>query len=629
MMRRKKATPVHRPTQRRKTRVTFYLSCAALVIVFIVLAASAVPFLQDDAYISFRYVKNYLNGEGLVFNQGERVEGYTNFLWIILLSLTANLGFGLEETARWLGLLFSAGAVIATVFLTRRALAGSSTRWIYAGSIAAGLWVAINPAVGYWSVAGLETGMFVFLVVLAVERLLAGSPLCWGMLTLASLTRPEGALVFAVCYAWHLFRETASIKRRWWQPLMYYILPLIPFGVFKLSYYGSLFPNPFYAKTGFSPEYWQSGIEYLWLYLQHFGLWGILPIFLVFALIRSGWKTPVGFLAILWLVYTLYIAVIGGDVLRAHRFFVPVWPVFASATIGGVVLVCRLFRRRAALFWGICAMLLAIAGYQRFYPDKYFSYSRGLEIGIVTKMRSVAALLKSTDNRRFSIAVSTIGRLGYDLLGHTVIDVLGLTDSTVARHPETIPGMQTTWKERHFNAGYILSRDPDYILFSTGYKPSAPAERALILHSKFRHNYFISLYPAPHLNRNLAVYKRKGDFSRPDSVWPDLQLANDFNDGLNYLLSGQHQKGLETFSRMKQNGPGDYDMPFNWMSVAYLRMGKPEQALVYADSALALNPISVSALTAKFDAYLALGDSASLVQVTDAIGRICPWLIKK
>ncbi|MEO8666684.1 MAG: hypothetical protein ABI462_14415, partial [Ignavibacteria bacterium] len=41
-------------------------------------------FIQDDAYISFRYIQNFVNGNGLVFNIGERVEGYTNLLWVLL-----------------------------------------------------------------------------------------------------------------------------------------------------------------------------------------------------------------------------------------------------------------------------------------------------------------------------------------------------------------------------------------------------------------------------------------------------------------------------------------------------------------------------------------------------------------
>ncbi|MCY3959730.1 MAG: hypothetical protein OXG65_15775, partial [Chloroflexi bacterium] len=45
--------------------------------------ASVTWFISDDAFISFRYVRNLLEGHGLVFNPGEYVEGYTNFLWVL------------------------------------------------------------------------------------------------------------------------------------------------------------------------------------------------------------------------------------------------------------------------------------------------------------------------------------------------------------------------------------------------------------------------------------------------------------------------------------------------------------------------------------------------------------------
>lgn len=49
-------------------------------------------FVQDDAFISFRYAANLIAGHGLVFNPGERVEGYTNFLWTALMAIPHALG---------------------------------------------------------------------------------------------------------------------------------------------------------------------------------------------------------------------------------------------------------------------------------------------------------------------------------------------------------------------------------------------------------------------------------------------------------------------------------------------------------------------------------------------------------
>jgi tetratricopeptide (TPR) repeat protein len=84
-----------------------------LILTIFVIHAISMNFTQDDAYISYRYVKNFLNGHGLVFNPGERVEGYTNFLWIILLSLFAKLGLDMIIASKILGV--ASGCV--TLFL--------------------------------------------------------------------------------------------------------------------------------------------------------------------------------------------------------------------------------------------------------------------------------------------------------------------------------------------------------------------------------------------------------------------------------------------------------------------------------------------------------------------------------
>ncbi|HEX2896951.1 MAG TPA: hypothetical protein VHP63_02755, partial [candidate division Zixibacteria bacterium] len=60
-----------------------------LVFAFTVFSITAwkLHFLQDDAYITYRYAANFLNGDGLVYNIGERIEGFTNFGWTVYLIL--------------------------------------------------------------------------------------------------------------------------------------------------------------------------------------------------------------------------------------------------------------------------------------------------------------------------------------------------------------------------------------------------------------------------------------------------------------------------------------------------------------------------------------------------------------
>src|SRR5688572_25266220 len=84
------APPVPRPDHlsSMSTGLRLYLVLGSLATTFLLGAhAWAYRFLTDDAFISFRYARNLARGAGLVFNPGEApVEGYTNFLWVLLLA---------------------------------------------------------------------------------------------------------------------------------------------------------------------------------------------------------------------------------------------------------------------------------------------------------------------------------------------------------------------------------------------------------------------------------------------------------------------------------------------------------------------------------------------------------------
>ena len=64
------------------------------------------PYLVDDAFIFFRYADNFSIGHGLVYNPGEAVEGYTSFLWTLLLALAAWVGLPLIPFSQIAGVVF-------------------------------------------------------------------------------------------------------------------------------------------------------------------------------------------------------------------------------------------------------------------------------------------------------------------------------------------------------------------------------------------------------------------------------------------------------------------------------------------------------------------------------------------
>ena len=149
----------------------------------------------DDAYITFRYSRNFARGMGLVYNAGEYIEGYTNFLWAVLLAGGYKLGFEPVELAKVLGALSALASLTLVYAISKRLLpltiAPCIATWLLASS---------NVFCGY-AVFGLETPLFICLVLLGSWLFmreeageLRGVPWSGAIFALAALTRPEAPM---------------------------------------------------------------------------------------------------------------------------------------------------------------------------------------------------------------------------------------------------------------------------------------------------------------------------------------------------------------------------------------------------------------------------------------------------
>ncbi|MER3484798.1 MAG: hypothetical protein C4345_01265, partial [Chloroflexota bacterium] len=120
--------------------------------------------VTEDAFIDVRVVQHLLAGYGPVFNVGERVEAYTSPLWIALLALWGLTSQPIEIGAVVLGLLCSAGGLLAA---QAGALALAHRLWRHTGK-RSGPWVAVPlgaavvaalPPMWDFATSGLETGL--------------------------------------------------------------------------------------------------------------------------------------------------------------------------------------------------------------------------------------------------------------------------------------------------------------------------------------------------------------------------------------------------------------------------------------------------------------------------------------
>ena len=603
-------------------RITISSKEAVLLLLIVgafVVHSLLLDFTQDDAYISYRYVENFTEGHGLVFNYGERVEGYTNFLWIMILSLTTLLGLPIIAVSKILGVAFGAGTLIVTYFLFRHCFPRSKIliRLIPVSFLAA------NGALAYWVIGGLETGMFVFLATLAIFTELRQPRLTPLILILATLTRPEGGLLFGIILLYRLL-ITKQNARALVTYAVAYILPLIPYGIFKVVYFGDLLPNPFYAKTGASLEYFRSGIEYFVDFAYHYGAFGLLFV-LPLLFIR---KLP-DEMKLLWmtsLIYTVYIVLVGGDVLKVHRFFLPILPVlFVLAAFA----LFRLMRHSDRHRWiTLLVPLLAVAFivWSVLIPRDYIRRTRHLERNFIDKMTLVTDKILEVDRSNFSIATTTIGKVSYNLKGHSVIDMLGLTDRHIAKNPESIEGMKTTWKERNFNTEYLLSLKPDYILFSTGHKASAPAERALLLNSQFRRNYSTIGFLAG--GRMKVVWKRYGDFSDPNVKLKSTEFADLMYDALNAMSASRFREAEPPLLKAVEICDHDFALAEFLLGQCYAQTGRIDEMISQYEKAIEIDPNHIESRVDLLSFYSTKGDQLKAAEVSKDLNRIAPWLLR-
>ena len=361
-----------------KASLGLILTCLPWLALLVYLA-SVSWFLTDDAFISFRYVRNLLEGHGLVFNPGERVEGYSNFLWVLeLAAIWRVLGVAPDDAAPWLSAAFTAGTVGALAWwvyrlpsLRNRGLVG----WMALGLVCSSATFAVWTSGG-----GLETRQFTFFIVLAVVCLSLYRDRRAGLLAAslslagAALTRPEGPLIAVCCFGWFFVQRMADTKRMrvGWRELAYLAAPFVilvaAHFLFRYAYYGEWLPNTYYAKH--VRPWYESGFRYLWAAALETGLYLLIP--LAWVALRHRWReTRDGIHALVLLLITVHMAYVmrvGGDFFeyRPLDFY---WPLLALPAAEGIACIgsriVSFDRRRIPhrLWWPgarTCALILFI-----------------------------------------------------------------------------------------------------------------------------------------------------------------------------------------------------------------------------------------------------------------------------
>jgi len=276
-------------------------------------------FIEEDAYIYFRFAENIAQGEGYVFNvAGARVEGGSSPLWLLFLTVLVGSGLPTVMASKLLGFLFGFSTVVL-VYAT--ALQLSINRHL---ALAASLTLCLFSPFLYWANAGLDTPLYSFALLGFVGCLWKANKVVLSIATsLTLLARPEALLVVVIAglLAVLLIRD----KRQ--QRVLALVLGGGSYGLyllFRLWYFNDLQISPFYAKPQLRGFSWSN----LFFVVYNYNLYFICLGFLL-APCLSAWKKSHRdyiFITCVALLVSVHFASSNFDIKMYHRFFVPCIP---------------------------------------------------------------------------------------------------------------------------------------------------------------------------------------------------------------------------------------------------------------------------------------------------------------
>ncbi len=300
------------------------------VILVLLIQLIRIAWIDEDAFITFKVVLNFVAGEGPVWNIGERVQVFTHPLWFMLLSIMKLLGFGLIKASIFISVVFVIIAVVMLLSLNRNTMV----------NVFLFLVVICSKAFMEYSTSGLENslsalllGVMCFLTLRNDEMVRNRLFLLTLIMSLVALNRLDLILLGgpALLYCFFQYGRSGSGSGGWSKHREIVLLgvvaslPLFIWHVFSLIYYGYVFPNSYYAKleTGIPQlELVYQGIEYFRdsMFADPVTLLSIaVGLFFMFRSKSNqarAWAVGV-------ILYLLYILKIGGGYMSGRFFMLP------------------------------------------------------------------------------------------------------------------------------------------------------------------------------------------------------------------------------------------------------------------------------------------------------------------
>ena len=468
-----------------------------IVVLAFILALAAVVMVRtawmcDDAYITLRTVDNFVNGYGLTWNTGERVQAYTHPLWLFVLTPF----YAITRDAFFMPMIVSILiSLVAIGMLALKQLSKTTFAFLVSAAV-----LLLSKAFIEYATSGLENPLSYLLILAFLAVLFAQMEACSKLLPATLLAALIGLnrldlLLIALPPLVYLFFDFARRNERWLsragKTALIGFSPLIAWFVFSIFYYGFPFPNTFYAKlnTGVPLEGLAAqGIHYFVATALHDPL---TMLFLAIGVVAGFASLKAERVAVAFglLLYMAYIVRIGGDFMVGRLFALPLVAAVALLSAMKMPVWARGILLAVALALGLAFPDATVFSDERIYLNAdgsrrsggelidergvcnervHWYTSNGLLIHLLDPEKTENSLLQALRERRIepprsdgkirADQIVIAGRRGF-LLGPNrhVVDIHALSDPLLAR----VPVQSLGWRIGHFRRkiprGYLES----------------------------------------------------------------------------------------------------------------------------------------------------------------------------
>lgn len=348
-----------RPVTALLARVVFWLGVLGIVLLLIDQVRRVGDFRVDDSYITFSFSKNLALGNGPIYSHGLRVEGYSNFLWMLLVAPAFLLAPGTDgyDWARAVSFGFLAVGLYVVYRMARRA-SGPVT------ALLAPLSIVVCTDVVRATLSGLETIPYAVAIAFGWWVYLKEPPdrRRWSLLAFvpAALLRIDGFVPLLIVAGFEFllarFERRFSVRRfaLWVGPA---VAIWCAYFAWRYAYYGLPLPTTYYAKTLVDLREPGRAIEQLWAFLRDLGIFPLLFV-MALPLIQGPRRAALG----LWIAVVLqlvYVSLTGGDWMPFHRFLLPIVPLGAVLAAWGAARFLETIRGFAGDARALGSLLLA------------------------------------------------------------------------------------------------------------------------------------------------------------------------------------------------------------------------------------------------------------------------------